>query len=309
MGVMAQQSGTWNNQPRTQSQEAAYKALGANDRRKIDFGLMRLDDGFGGGVGAFSGGAGPGAGVASLSSMGITQGTMDPWSRYRSQAGDILATQMDPSNDPSNIYRSKLQGMVDGTADFETNDPSYKFRFDQGQKATERSLAARGLLNSGNAAAELQQYGQQAASQEYGAQFSRLLQGLSGVSQQYDTQQQRLMKMAGVDINPNDFGRTASSFALGAQSNANDFALGSGRLQLDAWRTQQDMQMRQQELRARQQSGGSAWSQTEAGQMGLPMVNRGSGPSMSDRFSAESGQWWAQREAPGGGGVGSRSWY
>lgn len=52
--------------------------------------------------------------------------------------------------------------------------PDYQFRFDQGQKAIQRSQAAKGILNSGTAAAELAQYGQGMASQAYGDQVGRL---------------------------------------------------------------------------------------------------------------------------------------
>lgn len=123
----------------------------------------------------------------------------DPWSAFRDDAGAQLAGQMGQTS-PSAIYQNKLAEMATGT--FSPDDPSYQWRFQQGQQATERSLAARGLLNSGNAAIELQQYGQGAASQEYGAQFDRLLKGLSGTESAYDAQMSRLMKMAGVDANP-----------------------------------------------------------------------------------------------------------
>jgi hypothetical protein len=122
----------------------------------------------------------------------------DPWSKYRAASGDNLATMA--QTDPSDFYRNKLQEMSSGT--FTPDDPSYKFRLEQGQQATERSLASKGLLNSGNAAIELQNYGQQAASQEYGAQFDRMLKGLSGVSTQYDTRIKQLMNMAGVGLDP-----------------------------------------------------------------------------------------------------------
>lgn len=128
------------------------------------------------------------------------QGDFDPWSKYRSGMGDKLATMAE--SDPSNFYRDRLQQMSTQGGNFTPDDPSYKWRLEQGQQATERSLAARGLLNSGNAAIELQAYGQGMASQEYGAQFDRMLKGLSGVSQQYDTQMQRLMAMAGVGLDP-----------------------------------------------------------------------------------------------------------
>lgn len=122
----------------------------------------------------------------------------DPWALHRGDAGTALAGQMTGS--PSDVYANKLANMVNG--EFTPDDPSYQFRYQQGQQAAERSLASRGLLNSGNAAIELQQYGQGAASQEYQAQFSRMVQGLTASESVYDTQMQRLMKMAGVDIDP-----------------------------------------------------------------------------------------------------------
>jgi hypothetical protein len=120
----------------------------------------------------------------------------DPWgaSGGRFAATDQLNAQA--QNDPSNMFRDKLMQMVQGH--FAPDDSSYQWRFQQGQQATERSLAAKGLLNSGNAAIELQNYGQGAASTEYGAQFQRLLQGMSGTEAQYGSQMNRLMQLAGV---------------------------------------------------------------------------------------------------------------
>lgn len=51
---------------------------------------------------------------------------------------------------------------------------AYKFRVGQGQEALERSLGAKGMLNSGNRLTELTKYGQDMGSQEYENQFSRL---------------------------------------------------------------------------------------------------------------------------------------
>ena len=72
-------------------------------------------------------------------------------------------------------------------------DPGYAFRFSQGQKALERSAAARGGLISGNTGGALQQFGQGLASQEYQNAFNRYqtersarlnpLQSLAGVGQ------------------------------------------------------------------------------------------------------------------------------
>lgn len=52
-------------------------------------------------------------------------------------------------------------------------DPSYQFRLEQGQKALERSAAARGGLFSGRAAKDITDYSQGMASQEYGNAYNR----------------------------------------------------------------------------------------------------------------------------------------
>lgn len=72
-------------------------------------------------------------------------------------------------------------------------DPGYAFRLAEGQKALERSAAARGGLLSGAAGKALVNYGQQAGSQEYQNAFNRYqaertaqlqpLQSLAGVGQ------------------------------------------------------------------------------------------------------------------------------
>ena len=56
--------------------------------------------------------------------------------------------------------------------DFEA-DPGYQFRLEEGQKALERSAAARGGVLSGRAAKEAARFGQALGAQEYGAAFNR----------------------------------------------------------------------------------------------------------------------------------------
>lgn len=69
------------------------------------------------------------------------------------------------------------QGYGSANAKFEeqniTMDPGYQFRLQQGQKALERSAAARGGLLSGRAAKDLTDYSQGMASQEYGNAYNR----------------------------------------------------------------------------------------------------------------------------------------
>lgn len=193
----------------------------------------------------------------------------DPWSKYRPQAGEELAGSIGQSS-PSDIYKSKLAQMVGGQ--FSPSDPSYNWRFKQGQQAVERSLAAKGLLNSGNAAIELQQYGQGAASQEYSAQFSRLLSGMAGTEDVYNTQMDRLMKMAGIDIDPTSGGKLAiqsgqlgveqGRLGLQGQELANDWylknaglGLEQGKLGLSSQELANEWALKNRELGLKEQLG------------------------------------------------------
>lgn len=91
---------------------------------------------------------------------------------------------------------NKLVGAVDyqkfGMDQFQ-QDPGYAFRLSEGQKALDRSAAARGGLISGSALRAAQRYGQDMGSQEYQNAFNRYqternamlnpLQSLAGVGQ------------------------------------------------------------------------------------------------------------------------------
>lgn len=55
-------------------------------------------------------------------------------------------------------------------------DPSYKFQFDQGMKALNQSMAAKGLGMSGSMVKGAQQFGQGLASTNYGNAFNRFMQ-------------------------------------------------------------------------------------------------------------------------------------
>ena len=172
------------------------------------------------------------------------QALYDPWGFYRGGAAKNLASFAGGA-DPSDIFRSKLTQMT--TGQFSPDDPSYKWRLDQGQQAVERSLGARGLLNSGNAAIELQQYGQGAASQEYGAQFNRLLQGMTGVESQYNSQFSRLAQLAGISLDPGTGGKINAGIQqaqIGANAQVASAAIGQSaslaRVGLDSQINQQN---------------------------------------------------------------------
>jgi hypothetical protein len=65
-------------------------------------------------------------------------------------------------------------GMLQPGAQFNTSDPSYNWRLQQGLGAVENSAAANGLLHSGGTLKALNNYAQGAASQEFQNQFNRL---------------------------------------------------------------------------------------------------------------------------------------
>jgi hypothetical protein len=82
----------------------------------------------------------------------------------------ILAA--DPFSSQRAQYQKPLSDLMTGT--FKPTDPSYDWRFKQGEQALERSAAAKGMLRSGNFLTALTDYGQGQASTEYQAQFNRL---------------------------------------------------------------------------------------------------------------------------------------
>lgn len=130
--------------------------------------------------------------------------------------------------DPSNGYADKLKTLMNGQ--FSTSDPSYQWRYDQGQQAVERSAAARGLLQSGNAAIELQQYGQGMASQEYGAQFNRTLSAMGASEGAFQNSYNRLAELSGMNsslqANSQNTNYNYASLAERAQNNQQQIGLG-----------------------------------------------------------------------------------
>lgn len=84
-----------------------------------------------------------------------------------------------------NFYRSLLpEGMsqADMIREDLIMDPSYQFRFGEGQRAIERRQNAMGNRFSGGGLAELTRYGQDYASQEYSNAYNRLS-GVAGTGQ------------------------------------------------------------------------------------------------------------------------------
>jgi hypothetical protein len=88
-------------------------------------------------------------------------------------------------------------------------DPGYAFRLSEGQKALDRSAAARGGLISGGAMKAAQRFGQDMGSQEYQNAYNRALTGYNANVSREATGYNRLASMAGV-------GQTSANTLTGA---------------------------------------------------------------------------------------------
>ncbi len=89
-------------------------------------------------------------------------------------------------------------------------DPSYQWRLSQGLTALDRGAAARGTLLTGGTLKASQDYGQNAASQEYGNAYNRAL-------QTYGTNR---------DTNQQNFGQSLATYGTNRDTNAQNFSQG-----------------------------------------------------------------------------------
>ena len=90
------------------------------------------------------------------------------------------ASAADPFGSQRGTYQTLLAQMMT-PGGFTPDDPSYKWRFDQGMDAVNRGTAAGGGVNSGGRLQALEAYGSGMASTEFQNQFTRLAQ-LSGAT-------------------------------------------------------------------------------------------------------------------------------
>jgi hypothetical protein len=127
-------------------------------------------------------GLNPNAGQPAISGGGTPQTYQTPYGTFTVPAGGYGAAAgygagapatnaqgivVDPNSPDFGKYARDF-----GMQDFE-QDPGYAFRLSEGQKAIERSAAARGGLQSGAALKAAARYGQEMGSQEYQNAFSR----------------------------------------------------------------------------------------------------------------------------------------
>jgi hypothetical protein len=122
-------------------------------------------------------------------------------------------------------------------------DPGYAFRLAEGQKALERSAAARGGLISGSALKAAQRYGQEMGSQEYGNAYQRALDVYNAAVQRESTGYNRLASLAGVGQTTaqqlgqagQQYGANASNLAMTNAANQGNALLAAGQARSSAY--------------------------------------------------------------------------
>lgn len=158
---------------------------------------------------------------------------------------DDQLAETSPWRDAGLSALGDMQG-ADFKRDFTANDfqadPGYAFRMAEGQKALERSAAAKGGLQTGGTLKELAQYGQNLASQEYGNAYNRFnadrdrrfgrLSQLAGMGQHASDQRMGAMQNYGnqYSANTTGFGNAQAGAAV-AKANGNQ-AMMSGLMSL-----------------------------------------------------------------------------
>lgn len=108
--------------------------------------------------------------------------------------------------------RNMMPGAFTGQVNL-GQDPGYAFRLSEGQKALDRSAAARGGLISGGALKAAQRFGQDMGSQEYQNAYNRALTGYNAEVAREATGYNRLAALAG-------YGQTATGQIGAAGQNA-----------------------------------------------------------------------------------------
>lgn len=184
--------------------------------------------------------------AAQKDAMGWQIALQEPWR----QAGQTALNQLAP-------LAANYQKF--GMDQFQ-QDPGYAFRLSEGQKALDRSAAARGGLISGSALKAAQQYGQNMGSQEYQNAFNRYqteraaqlnpLQSLAGVGQtasnqmgaaagQYGTGASNAYGAAGTGISNalGSYGTNMGNLALGQGATAGGAALAQGNIRASQYGT------------------------------------------------------------------------
>lgn len=147
----------------------------------------------------------------------------------------------------ANQYEDRLNRLLDNPNSI-ADTGAYKFRFNQGQQAIERSAAAKGMSGSGNVLAELANYGQGQASQAYDTEANRLS-GLSGTEKQYILGKMGAANSEFSARSSDNLGRGTLALNASTQQGSQNALL--GRLALDAGKAKADDYWNAQQMASR----------------------------------------------------------
>ena len=171
-------------------------------------------------------------GVSSLIGASTARSGASQQSDAARQAGELSNAQFLQIREDQRPFREAgiralpqleaQQNMMPGAFTGQVNlgqDPGYAFRLSEGQKALDRSAAARGGMISGGALKAAQRFGQDLGSQEYQNAYNRALTGYNANVAREATGYNRLAALAGI-------GQTATS-QIGAAGAANAANMGN----------------------------------------------------------------------------------
>jgi hypothetical protein len=130
-----------------------------------------------------------------------TQKLYEPFREAGTGAVGQLSDLLAPEGELMQGWDKSFTGV---TADELQLDPGYQFRLDEGQKAIERSAAARGGLTTGGTIKATERYAQGLASDEYQKAYNRKLLEYSTAYNEFQTDQEntyrRLMGLTNVGL-------------------------------------------------------------------------------------------------------------
>ncbi len=119
------------------------------------------------------------AGISLLVGSGVNLATQLYLQSQQKDNTQAIMDAADPFRGQRGQYQTQLQQLMNGN--FSPSNPAYNFRMTQGNENINRGAAQAGLTGSGAQLAQLQDFGQKSASQEYENQYKRLAE-LSGVN-------------------------------------------------------------------------------------------------------------------------------
>ncbi len=167
-----------------------------------------------------------------------------------------------------------------------TQDPGYAFRLSEGQKALDRSAAARGGMISGSALKAAQRYGQEMGSQEYTNAFNRY-------QTERASQLQPLQSLAGVGQSAtNQMGAAAGAYGAGASGAYGNLGTNLGNLALGAGATAGNAAIAPGNIRASQYGTLGNAANTLWNNRNLFSSSSGSFNAQPDASGATSDQYW-----------------